>query len=155
MANEIKSKWAAKADFTITLASLGNAAGRQSTMLANASPSNARVKISAKITTNNGSNPTQYSTVDFYLLRGNAGSPTVVTDGAGASDAAITVANATPVGSILITTTNQSTAYQADFMVEDVGIYWGIAVVNRTGQALHSTAGNHVVTYEYMNPEVQ
>jgi hypothetical protein len=145
MPSDILQSWQAAASFTITLANLGNGSGRQSTMITNASPSYPRAKITAKITT--GTTPTAGTTVDFYLLRSNG---TIRTDSAGASDAALTVVNAQPIGSIYVPTNTTNAVLIGDFMMDDLGPSWGIAVVNRSGVALYNNAvNNNSITYEY------
>lgn len=150
MASEIQAKYDAVASLTVTLSALANASGRQSTLLAN-SNKRPRVKCHAKILV--GTTPTAGTTVDFYLIRGNG---TINSDGAGASDAAVTVVNAQPVGSLVLDAATSDKAYYLDFMVEDIGPVWGLAVVNHSNAALKTDANNNnCITYEYMVPEAQ
>lgn len=156
MANEVRTKPIAKATFTLTLASLASGSGRQSTMVANSSNYPAaivtiRIKSSA-------SAPTVNTTYDVYLLRGDdASSSTYRTDNAGASDAAVTIENAPLLGSIVVTATANKSFY-ADFDTSPLGPLgpeWGIAIVNRSGQALSATEGDHLKGYLYYVAEVQ
>lgn len=156
MANEIRTKPITKATFTLTLASLASGSGRQSTMVANSSNYPAAI-VTMKIRSG-GVAPTAGTTYDVYLLRGDdAASSTYRTDGAGASDAALTVENAQLLGSIVVTASTAKDFY-GEFDTAPLGPLgpeWGIAVVNRSGQALDSTEGNHLKGYVYYVPEVQ
>jgi hypothetical protein len=156
MASEIRSKTDAKAAFTITLASLAAAAGRQSTMINNSTLRPGAI-VYVEIETN-ASAPTAGQTYDVYLLRGNdASSSTYRTDGAGASDAAITIANAQRIGSIVVTA-SANTKFYGEFdtaVAGQLGPEWGIAVVNNTGQAANATAANHYAGYVAYVPEAQ
>lgn len=156
MPNEIRTKPITKATFTITLASLANAAGRQSTMINNSSNYPAAI-VCLKIESGAVA-PTVGLTYDIYLLRGDdASSSTYRTDGAGASDAAITIENAKILGSIVVTATTNKNFY-AEFdtwPLGPLGPEWGIAVVNRSAQALNATEGNHFKGYVYYVPEIQ
>lgn len=156
MANEIRTKPITKATFTISVASLANAAGRQSTMINNSSNYPAAL-VYLKLRSG-GTPPTAGTTLDVYLLRGDdASSSTYRTDAAGASDAAITIENAQLLGSIVVTA-NSAKDFYGEFDTRQLGPLgpeWGIAVVNRSGQALDSTEGNHFKGYVYYLPEIQ
>lgn len=157
MANEIHAKNIAKATFTITLASLASASGRQSTMIDNSSNDYPGALVFLKIKSN-GSAPTANSVYEVYLLRGNdPSSSDYRTDGAGASDAALTVLNAQLLGTIVVTAST-NTVFYGDFDTTPLGPLgpeWGIAIKNSTGQALHATEGDHYKGYAYIVPEVQ
>ena len=156
MASEIRTKPIAKATFTLTLASLANAAARQSTMIANSNNMPAAI-VTLKIKSG-GVAPTVGTVYEVYLLRGDdAASSTYRSDGAGASDAAITIENAQLLGSIVVTATAAKNFY-GDFdtlPLGPLGPEWGIAVKNATGQSLDSTEGNHLKGYVYYVPEAQ
>lgn len=158
MANEIQTKVSAKAAFTITLASLATAASRQSTMINNSGNKPAAI-IFFRIESN-GSAPTAGTAYEIYLLRGDdASSSTFRTDNAGASDAAITIENAKLIGTIVVTATTNKNFY-GEFDTNQpgigpLGVEWGIAVRNITGQSLNATEGNHLYEYSYYIPEVQ
>lgn len=156
MANEIRTKFGTKATFTLTAASLASAAGRQSTMIAN---SNNMPAAMVHIKLRSGASaPTAGLTYDIYLLRGDdPSSSTYRTDGAGASDAAITIENAQLLGSIVVTNSSAKDFY-GEFDTRNLGPLgpeWGIAIVNRTNQALDATEGNHHKGYAYYLPEIQ
>ena len=152
MPNEITIKDISSANFTITLASLADAAGRQSDMITNSNDYPAAL-VGLKITSG-ASAPTNGTPYLIYLLRDIG---TVVDDGAGSSDAAITIENAPLLGSIRVTN-DASKAFYGIFdtwRLGPLGPTWGIAVVNESGQALNSTEGNHVKEYVYYIPEQQ
>ena len=145
-----------KASFTHTLASLATATSRQTTMINNTSTFRPAAIVAFDIESN-GSAPTAGSTYELYLLRGNAASPTVSTDNAGASDAAITIENAPMLGAIVVTATANKHFY-GDFdtaALGPLGPLWGIAVKNNSGQSLHATEGNHLKTYQTYYQQIQ
>jgi len=156
MASEIRTKPIAKATFTLTLASLANAAARQSTMIANASNYPAAI-VTIRIKSG-GVAPTAGTVYEVYLLRGDdAASSTYRSDAAGASDAAITIENAILLGTITVTATTAKNFY-GEFDTAPLGPLgpeWGIAVKNASGQALSSTEGDHLKGYVYYVPEAQ
>ena len=153
MANEIRSALNdAAAAFTITLASLAAAAARQSTMLSNTTERPAalvfvRLKSGAAA-------PTAGRVYEVYLLRGDG---TVRTDGAGASDAAITIENAPLLGTIVVTNSAAKNFYgECDTApLGPLGTEWGIAVKDGTDQALSTTEADHRAAYQYYVPEIQ
>lgn len=152
MANEIRYKEDAPVTATITLASLANGSARQCTAIANASK-RPTARVSGKITT--GTSPTAGTLISFYRIRTNG---TYRQDGAGAADAAITIANAELVETLVVDATSNK-EYDFSFVVGD----WGdplsseflVAVSNGTGVALHATTGNHAMVVEFGLPEVQ
>lgn len=156
MANEIKDKFTSSAALTISLASLADAAGRQSTLIDNGTARYGRLIIYLKIKTGSSA-PTANSVCELYLLRGDKGTGTEhVTDGGGQSDAALTVLNAELIGVVRCKSLpSAGDVLYGEFAVDDPGPKWGVAVVNRTGQALDSTGSNHWVRYVGVSTEVQ
>ena len=150
--NEIRDKLDTRATFTLTLASLANGSARQSTMVAN---TNKRPAALVFLDIQSGGvAPTAGSLYEVFLLRGDG---TRRTDNAGASDAAITIENAPLLGVIVVTATANKHFY-GEFdtsRLGSLGLEWGIAVKNSSGQALHATEGNHVKAYTAYVPEVQ
>ena len=147
----IKDSFAANSAMTITLASLANSTagvGRQSTLVDNTSNLYSSAQIAIKVTV--GTTPTANSLIYVYLIRSdNSGTP-IADDGAGASDAGLTVINAPLLGTILCSAATSNAAYYGVFDTKSLGSLgpkWGIALVNATGVALHVTAGNHVVEF--------
>ena len=155
MANEIKDKFGTSTALTITIASLGNNSSRQSTIVDNATNRYQDILVYVKVKLD--TSPTGKTTVNVYLIRDdNDGTTPHRSDGAGGSDAAITILNARPIGA-LRTKDSPATGdvLYGEFLASRVGPKWGIAVENKTGVALDSTGSNHWVRYVGTNPEVQ
>lgn len=150
MAN-IKDSFAANTALTITLGSLASSVagvGRQSTLVDNTSNLYTSAQIALKITT--GTTPTANTLIYVYLIRSDNAGTAIIDDGAGASDAGLTVINAPLLGTILVSAATSNTAYYGVFdtkFLGSLGPKWGVAVVNSTGAALNSTGGNHVVEF--------
>lgn len=157
MANEIKDKFASSAALTITLASLASSssgAGRQSDIVDNTTNRYQAVLIYIKIKL--GTSPTGSKGVYVYLIRDDNNGTNHRSDGAGASDAALTVQNAQLIG-VMADKASPATGdvLYGEFLVERPGPKWGIAIVHDTGVNLDSTGGNHWARYVGLNPEVQ
>jgi len=155
-ASEIRIKDSAEAAFTITLASLAHSAagvGRQSTMLTNTNKAPAAL-VSIKLTSHASVAPTAGSIAAVYLLRDTG---TIADDGAGASDAGLTIENAPLLGTIVFTATTAKAFYGIfdTSPLGPLGPTWGIAIVNSSVQALNATEGNHACYYNYYVPEAQ
>lgn len=138
--------------FTITLASLADASGRQSTMITNSTGYPAAI-VSLRIKSG-GSAPSVGYSYRVHLLRGTG---TIRDDGAGASDAAITIENAPVLGNIIVTATAAKNFYGIfdTAPLGPLGSEWGIAVHNASGQALSSTEGDHYKGYRYYSPDTE
>ncbi len=156
MANEIRTKPIAKATFTCTLASLADGSARQSTMINNSSNYPAAIvylRIKSGATA-----PTAGAVYEIYLLRGDdAATSTYRTDNAGAADAALTIENAQLLGTLVVTATASKNFY-GEFDTSPLGPLgpeWGIAIRNKSGQALSATEADHLKEYVYYVPEVQ
>ncbi len=149
--SEIQQKPDARAAFAITLDSLAAAAGRQSDMLTN---TNRRPSALVALALESGTAPSLGGTYDVYLLRSDG---VIADDGAGASDAAIAVVNAEPLGSIVVTASGNTTFKKVfdTTPLGPLGPNWAIAVVNRTDQALHAAGGSNAASYTYLIPESQ
>jgi hypothetical protein len=152
MPSEIRTKDIAQAAFTITLASLANASARQSTLINNSNDYPAAL-INLKITSG-GVAPTAGAVYEVYLIRSDGA---IADDGAGASDAAITIENAPLLGTIVVTATTAKAFYGVfdTAPLGPLGPTWGIAIKNVSGQALSSTEGDHDYNYSYYVPESQ
>lgn len=154
MANEIRTKFDAVSTFTISLAGLGSNASRQSTIVTN-SNNRASALVYMRIRSGNGA-PNAGTVYLVYLLRDD-GVTTLRTDGAGTTDAAITIVNAQLLGTIVVTN-NANTNFYGEFdtaALGPLGPKWGIAVTNQTNQSLDATEGNHIKEYAYYLPEIQ
>lgn len=157
MPNEIKDKYAASSALTITLASLATSTagvGRQSTIVDNSSSKYQDVLIYVKIT--QGTTPSGSKSVQVYLIRDDNDGTNHRTDGAGASDAGLTVLNAQLIGVMRnLATPSTGEVMYGEFLIHRPGPKWGIAIVHDTGVNLNATGGNHWVRYVGLNPEVQ
>lgn len=158
MANKILDLFGSSTAFTITLASLATSAvgvGRQSDMIDNSSSREQLARIWCKI--KQGTSPTSARTVSLYLLTGDANGTPHRTDGAGASDAGITLQNAPLIGVMRNKGSGAATGdlVYGEFLVRIAAPSWGIALVHDTGVNLDSTGGNHWLRYSYISPEVQ
>lgn len=143
-------------NFTCTLAGLTSGSARQTTLVSNTSSPKALAQIFVQITSG-GTGPTAGTVYEVYLLRGSAdGTDDIRDDGAGASDAAITIENAPLLGVILVTNT-ASKAFKKVFDTRgyELGPQWGIAIRNATNQAIHITEANHKLGYRYIYPQIQ
>lgn len=144
--SDIKQAYNTSGTATLTIASLANGSGRCSTAIDNTSGLYTSADIGLKIKTNaSGTSATGY--VSVYLVRSYDG--TTYTDGFGGTDAAFT-----PVNALLLGTINavaNATTYYKTFDTAELGLTlpkkWAIAIVNSTGAALDSTAGNHECKY--------
>lgn len=158
MPNEIKAKYSSPASLAITLASLASSTGglsaRQSTMVDNSTNKYQRIYLYGKVTV--GTTPTANTAIYIWLLKYDAGSSaTIATDNAGASDAALTVANARLLRAIPVPVTTSNVTHHFDEVIDDPGPGWGVAVGHDTAVNLNSTAGNHDIRWIGVNPEVQ
>ena len=152
MANQILAEHGTATAMTITLASLASSAvgvGRQSTIVSNVDDAQL-IHVYVKVTV--GTSPTANTSIFVYLIKSDG---THRSDGAGASDAALTIVNARLLGVIRNPATSSDTAYYGEFLVRNPGPEWGIAIVHNTGVNLNSTGGNHWVRYTVENVEVQ
>jgi hypothetical protein len=145
----LKDIFGASTSFTITLGSLASSTagvGRQSTIVDNTSTAYTAVWIAVNVKM--GTTPNSNALVYIYLIRDDNNGTNIRDDGAGASDAGLTVLNAPLIGTL----TTKSSAATGDvlkgiFYVQAPGPKFGIAVVNATGVALDATNGNHVINY--------
>lgn len=153
MANEIPNKLTARTALTITLNGLASSltrVGRQSTIVADLTNQYTFVRIGVMVTSSG--TPTARRAVYVHFLSYNG---TENTDNCGASDAAFTVISAPCIGIIGVGPSPSSGQVLAgDFLVNNPGRRWGIAVWHDTGVALHATAGNSAA-YIGGLPEIQ
>ena len=155
MANEIKDKYGTSTALTITLASLANAAGRQSTLVDNTTTRFQDLLLFVNVKTAN--NPNANSIIEVYLVRSDNDATTEHRDdGAGTSDAALTPLNSQLLGALRSSSSpGTGETLKGSFLVNRPGPEWGVAVYNRSGQTLDATGSNHWVRYIGLNPEVQ
>lgn len=154
MANEIKDKFGTSTALTITLASLANLAGRQSTLVDNTAARYQDLLLFVNVKTAN--TPNANSIVEVYLIRSDNDATEHRDDGAGTTDAALTPLNAQLVGALRSSgAPGTGETLKGSFLVHRPGPEWGVVVFNRTGQTLDATGTNHWVRYAGLNPEVQ
>lgn len=157
MANEIKDKFATSTALTITVAGLASSTtgvGRQSTIVDNTTNRYQDILLFVKI--RQGTSPTGSRAVYIYLIRDDNDGTAYRSDGAGASDAALTVQNAQLIG-VLRNKAAPSTGddLYGEFLIQRPGPKWGVAIVHDTGVNLDADAGDHFVRFIGLNPEVQ
>jgi len=158
MANKILDLFQDSTAFTITLASLATSTvgvARQSDMIDNSTGREQLARIWCKIT--QGTSPTSAKTVSIHLLAGDAHGTPHRTDGAGASDASITLINSQIIGIMRNKGSGAATGdiVYGEFLIRIAAPSWGIAITHDTGVNLNSTGGNHWARYSYLSPEVQ
>lgn len=157
MPSTILDTFSSPTTVTITLASLAASSvgvGRQGTIVDNTGSRYQDVMLFIKITL--GTSPTGNRGVYVYLIRDNGAATAVRTDGAGASDAALTIRNAELIGMMNTGTSPATGTVLTDsFLIRRPGPKWTIAIVNDSGVTLNGTAGNHSVTFVGMNPQSQ
>jgi len=152
MANPITANFGSSTALTITLASLASSTagvGRQSNLVDNTTDLGQMIRVYFKITT--GTSPTDNKTINFYLITADApSSANIITDGAGTTDASLTIQSAPLVQSITTLSTSDKT-YQGSFLIRNPGKAWAICVVHDTGANLNATGSNHSLRYIYEN----
>lgn len=155
MPSEIKDKFSSATALTISLGGLGNGAARQSTFVDNTSDRFSRLLLYVKI--KQGTSPVNARTVTAFFLREDGHGTPHRTDGAGASDTTITVLNAPLVGILNNKSSGATTGdvMYGEFVIDNPGPKWAIAIQNDTGVALDATNSNHWVRYVGINPEAQ
>lgn len=150
--NKIAITLRSRAALTKTLASLAAGSSRQTTMVSNTNNDPAAL-VFVKLRSGAVA-PTAGRVYEIYLLRGDG---TNRTDGAGATDAAITIENAPLLGTIVVTATTAKDFY-GEFdtaPLGPLGAEYGIAVKNATDQALDATESNHVIAVTPYIPDIQ
>lgn len=134
---------------TITIASLANAGGRASTAIDNSTAKCTSADIMVKIKTG-ASSTSATGYVDVYLVRSEDG--TNYDDAFSGTDGAYTPVNATKIG--IISAVANATTYVGIFntaMFGELPRKFCIGLVNNSGAALDSTAGNHALSYTLKN----
>lgn len=150
MANEIRTKLDAWADFTITLASLPIGGGRQSTILANGNNRPAALVL-LRISPNVA--PTAGTVYEVYLIRGDGTGNR--TDLAGAADAILAPVNAQLLGVLVSNGTTDVEDIFDTAPLGPLGTEWGIIVKNATNQTIDAVEANHIKRYATYLPEIQ
>lgn len=139
---------------TITQTSLGDAAGRESTVVSNTTDKFLDVLITGKLKTQNSGTISAPSAV-YYYAYGSVDGGTEYPDAVTGADAAITMNNPTQLkllGVIYVAAIN--TTYKggpwslASLYGGKMPEKWGVVVYNDCGTAFSATAGDHVVEYQ-------
>ena len=131
-----KPKYSTPAQLTITLASLASSTtgvGRQSTLVDNSTAQHTVVHVYGKFVTNGSDAPTAGKSIFIYLIKGDG---TRRTDGAGATDEALTRKTATLLRTIPVTA-DLAANYDFDLTIYDPGPEWGLLVTQDTEQTLN------------------
>lgn len=149
MTSTIKDQFAAPAAFTISLNSLASSnagVGRQSTLVDNTT--NLYESAIVSLTLKTGTTPTANTLLYIYLLRSNNDGTPIADDNAGASDAAITIVEASLLGVLVCPTATANLLLSKNFDTSPLGPLgpkWGIAVVNASQAAL--AASGHLASF--------
>lgn len=151
MAGDIKQKFGtSNQTLTISLASLANAAGRQSTAVDNTSNLFADVLLMLK-----SRSPASGTSATGYLLiyaYGSVDGGSSYSGNATGTDGALTPINMNLVGRVDMTA--NGTDYKSPIMSIAAAFggvmpsHWGIVVVNNSGGTLDSTGGNHAAIWQ-------
>ncbi len=157
MANEIKRKiFLASTAFTITIANLASSivgVGVQSDIVDGTASRPDMLEIYTKIRL--GTSPSA-GEVSVYLIADDNNGTNHRSDGAGASDAGITILNASLIG-VLTTLASPATGNDlyGEFKVPNPPPKFGIALVHNTGVNLDVTPSDHWARYVLRGPEIQ
>ena len=153
MAGNIQNKYGTSAQaITITVASLANAAARQSAAVDNTANVFCDALLSVRLKTGT---TTANTSINIYAY-GTTSGGTRYTGGATGSDAAYTIVSQTPLillGRIGIPDTTARTYDSGPFSMSaafggTLPDHWGIVIDNESGAALDATGGNHVIEYQ-------
>lgn len=158
MASEINQLFDSSSTLTITLASLASSTagvGRQSDVVDNTAAGTKYKELIFHVCVTVGTTPAINRAIRFYLIRVDAEGSAHRDDGAGASDAGITIENSDAVYTLWVNATTSDKAYKGSFVVKNPGPKWAIAVVQDTAVNLNATSGNHYIRYVGVNPESQ
>jgi hypothetical protein len=145
--------------FTLTIASLANNGQRASTAIDNTTNLFIDALVQLVIKTNAaGTSATGYVNVYAYAT---ADGGTTYSDGATGTDAGITLtSNPNMVLIDQIACVANATTYKSKVVSIAAAFggilpdHWGIAIENKTGAALDSTAGNHKAFYQGIQAQV-
>ena len=147
----VKSTFETTDTLTITLASLGNGSGRASTAIDNTSNNDLDGTVLVKIKTNAaGTSATGH--IDVYVVKSADG--TTYDDSFGGTDGALTPSAATFLFSFpaVANATTYVGSERISKVFDRLPKKFAICIVNNSGAALDSTAGNHAasVTRDYL-----
>lgn len=158
MANDILEKFGASTEIVITLASLASSTvglGRQGTIVDNTLITARFRDILIWAFVKQGTNPTGSRKAVLYLIRDDNNGHR--DDGAGTSDAAITILNASIIN-VGINKSSPATGeviYIPSAIIHRPGPKWTVALTHDTAVNLDSTENNSRVFFIGLNPEIQ
>lgn len=141
----IKAAYQALTALTITLDSLGNGTARQSTRVTQTSPAEMFVEISGELKT--GTTPGSSKFCEIYFIRRDGNATANADDAAGASDAAITIANAQLLASIPMSSSDNTVTRFGPIVVPNPGLDFVVAVKNGTSANLNASSGASNLLY--------
>lgn len=143
MASDTLVKYGTIVTPTITLASLGNNAGRICAVVDNTTVRAPAAQVYLRATTGAGALVANQPIKLYLIRRSNDGTTDLADGGLGTTDAAVATEpnNAEQVGSIVVTTTTNAT-YVKSFLVYDLSAKYSFVVWNATGSTFNATASN-------------
>ena len=155
MASKILSAFETGITATITLTSLANGAGRICTVIDNTTTRAGMALIFLRTTTG-GVAPTANTPIKVYLIRRSNLATDLADNALGAADAAVAAepTQAECIGSIIVGT-GTATVYEKSFIAYDLSAKYSVVIWNAIGQALSSTAGDHILQVVPITPEAQ
>lgn len=155
MPSKILSTYETGVTAVISLASLANAAGRISDVIDNTT-TRASMAIILVRTKTGAVAPTANTPIKVYLIRRSNLATDLADNALGTADAAVTAepTQAECLGSIIVSAAT-ATVYEKSFLAYDLSAKYSIVLWNAIGQALDSTAGNHIVQVVPVTPEAQ
>lgn len=151
---DIKQKYGASTNLTITLASLADGSARESTAVDNGTNLYVDVLVGGKMRANStGVDSAGYVNVWAY---GSADDGTTYDDGATGTDSAHTINNNAKLLAVLEMNANSE---DVEFSVPLSRVFnhvpedWGVIIENQSGAAFDSTAGNFEIHYKGIHYE--
>ena len=160
--NEIRTKLDALTSFDIDLDDVADGSGESSDFVDNNATAERRGAFLSywEIASDNAATPDNGAIYEIYLLRADAdpaSGATYRTDNAGATKGAITIENATLMGTIVVTA-NTSKTFYGDFdsaPMGPIGFAFAVAMQNESGATTSGTAANHSASYALYLPEIE
>lgn len=154
-ASKILSAFATAATVTITMTSLANGTGQASGVIDNTT-TRASMALVFLLTKTGGTAPTANTPIKVYAIRRSNEATDISDNAIGTADATVTAepTQAECLGSIIVSAAT-GTAYSKSFIFYDLSPKYSFVVWNAIGQALSTTAGDHVMQVIPVVPEAQ
>jgi hypothetical protein len=156
MASEINDKYTAAAVVNIDvvgLASSTGGAGNQSDMVDNSVTGYSRIRVHVQIKA--GTSPAANTAFYIYAIRGDKHASPIRTDGAAATKGALTFLNAPELGVLRLKASPATgDVLTGEFEMVSPGPEWGIGISQDTGAVPNATAGNHLIHWVGIDPQV-